>query len=95
MKIQKLKREIEANLNINIDFRSDKYIVNLHTNMPIMNYNKAIDIINEAIKILNEAIKILNLKYVNTNMILNSIKINTLKSELENLIDKKANEDKI
>ncbi len=81
MRLATLKKKIEKNLKIKIDFRSDVYTSNAYGASPIINYDKAKNIINEAIKILE-----VNKMRVNTNMILNSIQTNSLKNELENLI---------
>ena len=79
MTIQKLKKMIEKNLKISIDFRKDVYITNNYKCIPIMDYKKAKLIIKEAIKIINA-------KNVNVNIIMDSLKNTTLKMELQTLI---------
>jgi len=81
MKIEKLKKEIEKKLVTEIDFRKDAYVTNTHGCTPVMNYDKAHNVIAHAIEILK-----IDKERVNVGMILNSMQSNTLKNELENLI---------
>jgi len=81
MKLATLKREIEKNLNITIDFRSDKYLLNSYGLSPLIDYSKCEDILKEAISILNLKNRVL------ISMLMSNVRINTLKFELERLID--------
>jgi len=81
MKLKELVKEIEKNTGIEIDFRSDVYVLNTNGCTPVMNFTKARDIILYAI----EELKICPTS-VNVGNILSSLQVNTLKNELENLI---------
>ena len=82
MTIQQLKTKIEESLSIKIDFRSDKYIINSYGNSPIMDYDKARDILFEAWGILE-----IDLMSVNTYIALNRLRMYSLKQELEGYIE--------
>jgi len=81
MTTNELRNRIEKNLGIKIDFRRDVYIRNNYGCSPVMDYNKAKEILAETVVILRR-----DILHVNINMLLNDMERYSLKATINKLL---------
>ena len=81
MNLQELKKKIENNLSIKIDFRQDVHTPSANGATPVMSFIKAESVIEEAFEILG-----VDPLHNNVSIILGKMETSTLKHELEVLL---------
>ena len=79
--VDKLKKQIAEMQRITIDFRSDVFAPNPYGASPVMSYNKADNIVQGLFVALD-----LDCRYNNAGMIMDRLKIESLKSVFEDYV---------